>query len=208
MNEIARQIVHISGIVLVILSFFIDSILISAYFFSIAISLLIYSLIFTKQRNNLIRALHTLENGFNFLVDKFERTTTKKPFIGAIWFYFSCGLAFLFFPFKVAVITCSILAVADGFSTIIGTNFGRHKLIGRKSVEGSLVFFITSFLVLLIISSLWNIGLWIILSTSIMATLSELLPELRVLKKAKEREIIDDNFTIVAITGLFLMFTL
>jgi dolichol kinase len=56
-------------------------------------------------------------------------------------------LTILTFPKPVALIAIYTLAIADPLSAVVGIRFGRHRLAGRKSVEGSLAFFAATFAV-------------------------------------------------------------
>ena len=56
-------------------------------------------------------------------------------------------LTILTFPKPVALIAIYTLAIADPLSAVVGIRFGRHRLVGRKSVEGSIAFFAASFAV-------------------------------------------------------------
>ena len=38
----------------------------------------------------------------------------------------------------------AILAVGDGFATLVGVRFGVHKIFEKKSAEGTLSFFLTA----------------------------------------------------------------
>lgn len=199
MKEMSRQLGHFFGLVFVLFALIIDKTIIMIYFFMIAFSMLFYSFYITKQQNKLVRVFEKLEAGFKNLVNKFERETTKMPFIGAFWFYFSCGLVLLLFPLNIAIVSCAILAVADSVSTLVGINFGKHRIIGNKSIEGSLSFFISAFFVAFLF-----INIWVAFFAAGIATLAEILPDVKPLRKLKEKEILDDNFTVPMITGLFL----
>lgn len=203
MGEFSRQLVHLSGLVFIFLALFMDKMLVSAYFFMIALSLLIYSLVIRRQYKGIAKKMQRLEKSFRYLISNFERDRVKIPFIGAFWLYFSCGLVLLFFPLVIAIVSCSILAVADSVSTVVGTSFGNHKLVGSKSWEGSLSFFISAFVIAYMFTPLW-----VALAASLTATISELIPDLGFLRKLKEREILDDNFTVPVITGILLFLIL
>ena len=203
MGEISRQLVHLSGLVFILFALFIDKATGSLYFFMIAFLLLLYSIVISRQQNGFSKTIQKLEKSFKYLMSSFEREETKTPFIGAFWLYFSCGLLLLFFPLLIAIVSCSIVVVADSVSTLIGLRFGKHKIIGNKSIEGSLMFFISAFFVAFLFTNLW-----IAVIVSAVATLAELLPDARILKKLKEREILDDNFTVPLVTGILLLIIL
>ena len=203
MEEISRQMIHLSGLVFVLFSFVIDKNMISICFFMIAFSLLFYSIFIRRQQNIIIEAIHKLETSFKYLVNKFERQRTRTPFIGAFWFYFSCGLVLLIFPIQIAVVSCSILAVSDSVSTLVGMSYGKRKIIGSKTMEGSLGFFISALIV-----AYWFTNFWVSLLAAFTATIAELLPELSIFRKLREKELLDDNLTVPVITGFLLLLVL
>ena len=47
----------------------------------------------------------------------------------------------LFFDFRLAGSIFAILAFGDGFATVIGLKYGKHKIHNNKSLEGSIAFF-------------------------------------------------------------------
>lgn len=107
-------------------------------------------------------------------------------------------LTILSFPKPVALTAIFTLAIADPLSAIIGIKFGRTKIVSHKSLEGSLAFWLATFLSVYVGfafildhgHSWWAIiGLGVAVST--MASGFEMLP----LK-------IDDNLTIPLFTAI------
>lgn len=106
-------------------------------------------------------------------------------------------LAILSFPKTIALIALYTLAIADPFAAIVGIKLGRHKIIGSKTIEGTIAFFLgasfCSYVVLFFnlpnITPLTNIS--ISLSIGFFAAIFELLP----IK-------IDDNYTIPIFVGI------
>ena len=99
----------------------------------------------------------------------------------------------------IGIIAMIQLSIGDGFSDIIGRKYGKTKWFynNKKSLEGSLGFFLTSFLVSYLFNIHYNFVYSIndILIFSFFCSLIETLPYL------------DDNFTIPLIT-LFLNYIL
>lgn len=78
------------------------------------------------------------------------------PGKGALFFVFSALVTLMFFPSPVAAISVAVLAVLDGFSTIFGIRFGKHRIWNKKTLEGFLGgFIITAVLLLLIVNPLY-----------------------------------------------------
>lgn len=188
-TELPRQLVHLSGLLFIVLAQFIEREITITYFFILAMFFLLYSEYVKREEKKLTNILNRIEQRFRDFILKFERKEhLKNPFRGAFWFYLSCALALLLFPFNIASAACCMLAVGDSFSTLFGLKFGRHKIIKKKSFEGSLACFLGSlavggFFVPPVLTLVGAVG----------ATLAELSSKL------------NDNLTIPLFSG-FLMF--
>ncbi|NPA32773.1 MAG: phosphatidate cytidylyltransferase [Aquificae bacterium] len=85
---------------------------------------------------------------FSPLVSLLERKENlSKPGIGALWALLGVFVSYLLFG-KGAVVGVVVLALGDGLSTLAGKLIGRHRLFynPEKSLEGTLAFFLGSFL--------------------------------------------------------------
>lgn len=147
-REFRRQIVHISGLLFIILAYFSGRTLAIAYFGMIALFFLSYSLYVRSHEKRMMRLLHRMESRFREIALAFERESDfENPFKGAFLFYSACTLTLIIFPFFIALAACSILAIGDSLSTIVGLVMGRKKIHGNKTLEGSLAFFFSSIVV-------------------------------------------------------------
>ena len=198
-NEILRQLVHLSGLAFIPIAWAAGQIAASAIFLLIAFWFLIYSEhVLSRERSskNHITRMESRLRGFALI---FVRRETKRPFAGAFFFYAGLGLAFLLFPLSIATAAGAVLAISDSLSTIIGMRLGRHKLLGKKTWEGSSAFFISAFLVCLLFFSPVAA-----LLGAIAATLAELLPESKALSRSRLRPLLNDNLLVPLIAGLAL----
>lgn len=75
------------------------------------------------------------------------------PGKGAFFFVFSALVTLMFFPSTIAAISVAVLAVLDGFSTIIGIRFGKHRIWKKKTLEGFLGGVIITTVLLMFIST-------------------------------------------------------
>ena len=141
-NEFHRQLIHISGILFVILAQFIPQPTVVVTFFLIAVVFFIYAELIQREKNRFLKAIRTIEQPVRSLALSMERRNTR-PFLGATLFYLGAALAFLF-PLPLASAAVTILAIGDGFATLIGSRFGSHTLIASKSVEGTAAFILTA----------------------------------------------------------------
>lgn len=200
--EFPRQLVHLSGLLFILLAQFVGGLLTAFYFFMIALSFFIYSEYIRREEKRLEGFIKLFESRFRDFITRLERKSTVRPFTGAIWFYLSCGLTFLIFPLPIASAAGAMLAVGDSLSTIIGTKFGKYRVLGNKTLEGSLTLIITSFLVSLIFVSPLPAFFG-----SITAAIAELVPDVKRLKNLKERGWLDDNLLVPLLAGLVIYIT-
>ncbi len=177
MKEINRQIVHI--ILGIILYFFVYYVrkryLLPLMTTLLGIGIICRYFILKKYR---IRILEKF-------LKKFGRPGEVGS--GAMYFIFGSTISILFFPRETAALSILILGVADGMSTIIGAKTS-HKVYGSKTLHGTMAFFITSFLLIIIINKQFFEALFV----SLISSMVELFTP------------IDDNITIPPVTGLLL----
>jgi dolichol kinase len=86
---------------------------------------------------------------FGWLLRRHETDISKKRLNGASNVLVSALLCVLFFPKVVAINAFAILVISDTTSALIGRRFGRHRFLA-KSLEGSLAFFVSAILVVLV----------------------------------------------------------
>ncbi len=100
------------------------------------------------------------------------------------WYTLGALLAFILFPMGIASAAILVLGFADPAAGTIGRLFGTRK-IGTGSLEGSLAFFATALLILLMAVD-WPVAF----AAAAVATAVEVMPGLG-----------DDNLTIPMVTG-------
>lgn len=160
--EITRKIVHVfSALILIFLpSFFSwDSIAVAAFLFVVVM--------LSSKKVHVFRSIHD----------------TKRTTYGEIYLPLAVFLLALFEPsqllFTYAIL---VLGIADTVAEIVGSKYGMKKIMGHKSFEGSLAFFICTwligfFIILFIVKDgiLWSI----LITTSIasIGTLAEAISE-------------------------------
>ena len=86
---------------------------------------------------------------FGWLLRRHETDISKKRLNGASNVLVSALLCVLFFPKIIAINAFAILVISDTTSALIGRRFGRHRFLA-KSFEGSLAFFVSAILVILV----------------------------------------------------------
>jgi dolichol kinase len=86
---------------------------------------------------------------FGWLLRRHETDIKKKRLNGASNVLISALLCVLIFPKVIAINAFTILIISDTTAALLGRRFGRHRFLG-KSLEGSLAFFISAVIVILI----------------------------------------------------------
>lgn len=123
---------------------------------------------------------------FSFLIEKLERKDTF-PGKGTIYFFIATLFCLAFFGSTITIIAIVMLSVLDSATTIAGINFGRRKIFGKKTLEGTLCGIGAGFVIMLFFTGPLNA---IILATA--AGVTELVSP------------VDDNLTIPVVTGVLL----
>ncbi|MEN6359867.1 MAG: hypothetical protein ABFD59_07415 [Smithella sp.] len=82
--------------------------------------------------------------GFNQFIQKrfggFIRTNEGNKLTGMLPYVLGVGLTFLFYRTDIATAAILFLACGDVTATMIGEQLGRTKIVGEKSLEGTLAF--------------------------------------------------------------------
>jgi dolichol kinase len=113
------------------------------------------------------------------------RSHEKRGIGGHVFFAAGAFVAVLAYPLEIAIAALLISVLADGGAAVVGSRWGRHKLLGKKTIEGSL----TMFLIALVLAALLVKPLLAALMGAIVAAFVELFP-------------VNDNLTIPIAAGL------
>ena len=109
---------------------------------------------------------------------------------GATYVMVSSFFVLLFFDKYVCIASILIMSYSDTAAAIIGKMYGKTKIF-KKTLEGSLAFFITSLIIILIMAPEVNLGLGLV--AILAATIVESLPIS-----------VDDNLSVPLIIALIL----
>ena len=131
---------------------------------------------------------------FGWLLRRHETDINKKRLNGASNVLISALLCVLLFPKVIAINAFTILIISDTTSALIGRRFGRHRFLA-KSLEGSLAFFVSAVVVILVAPKIDKLPMEYIIGfiAAAIGTVVEALP----IK-------IDDNITIPLSVGFSL----
>lgn len=136
-REILRQLIHASGIFILVLSIFLKP---EALILLCIILVIMAEMIFVLDKYYHIPLLSTI-------LSKCKRRDDERGFL---YFFIGIIATLYIFSFNMAIASTGILMLllGDSASTLVGRRFGRHKLPFNKlkSIEGSLAFLIVGFL--------------------------------------------------------------
>jgi dolichol kinase len=86
---------------------------------------------------------------FGFMLREHEKLQEKKNLNGATYLLISVTLVVIFFPKVFVIPAVAVLIIGDIAAALLGRKFGKHKFLA-KSLEGTLAFFITGSVVILL----------------------------------------------------------
>jgi dolichol kinase len=131
---------------------------------------------------------------FGWLLRQHETDTNRKRLNGASNVLISASLCVLLFPKVIAINAFTILIISDTAAALLGRRFGRHRFLA-KSLEGSVAFFVSAVIVILIAPKVSRIPAEYVIGivAAVIGTVIEALPVR-----------IDDNLTIPLAVGFSL----
>jgi dolichol kinase len=132
------------------------------------------------------------------------RDSEAKSLAGTTYLISGVLLISLIFPKDIVILTLMYLAFADPLASVIGIKYGKDKIFGHKSLQGSMAAFTVCALATFAVLSYKGIMLNRILVVSILGGLIGAIAEAVPLGK------MDDNFSIpvVSAIGLWILFTI
>lgn len=117
----------------------------------------------------------------------------EKRFSSITLFFLSIFLTILLFDKNIAIVSISFLIFGDLFAKFFGLEYGKIKIFGDKTLEGSLGHFVACLLVGYLLWPYTNLSFELIFLSSVVATVFEAIPLG-----------INDNFTVSILTGFFM----
>ena len=162
-QEVYRKIVHISssGIAILLWYFGKDAMLP----WVLAVAILFPILDWLRKYIPLLKKLYFIL--FGIITRPYEHQVLS----GASWVFMGAGFTAYLFNEKVAVIALLIMSLSDSAAALIGIQYGTTRLF-NKSLEGTLAFLLSTYLIIFLLSSA---SLMLLLIVSITATAIELL---------------------------------
>ncbi|MGE0761978.1 MAG: diacylglycerol/polyprenol kinase family protein [Bdellovibrionales bacterium] len=138
------------------------------------------------------------------LMGPFMREHERYNLAGTTYLVLGTFLIIWWFPRDIVTLTLLFLAVADPLASLIGILYGKDKLVGAKSLQGTLAAFVACTLIAFFYLVTRDLMTERILMVSLLAGLSGALSELLPVGR------LDDNFTfpLVSACSLWLIFTM
>ncbi len=129
-----------------------------------------------------------------FMISDFKyifKKSEEGKFSSMTLFLFASFAIFLIFPREIAYLAFTFLVFGDILSKIYGMKFGKRKILGERTLEGTIAYFIGSLESGYIISLLMGVDTRILMAGAIIASLTELLSIG-----------LDDNFGVGLMSGI------
>lgn len=189
--EIARKSIHLSSIWIPFVYLYASRELM----LSILIPLAVLALAIDFSR----RFFPSLNNLINHYLGYMMRSEEKEQFAfsGATNLLAAASLTIVIFSQEIAIFALSVLMISDSCAAIVGRKFGKLCLVGSKSIEGSVSFFVSSIMVYYFFNICYSFSLPFKLS--LISMFASMIVELFA-KKIR----IDDNFAIPLVIGAVL----
>jgi len=151
--EVQRKAIHLSSLGIPIVAWFLPTwasvmTLLAMFLISVLIDL---------ERGRRSPFGRFIDDNFGFMIRPHERAGKGRgiPLTGSTWMLLSAVITFLIFDKPVAVAAFSMLIVCDTVAALVGRRFGTIRFgPKRKSVEGTLAFFVAGVIVILLVPGL------------------------------------------------------
>ena len=182
-SELLRKSIHLSGLILPVIYFFLDKptmLIFAGILAGIAIAIELVKWVFPSFGNFFFQI-------FAPLLRTHER---KGAITGATYYLISAFLCVRFFPKTLAVVCIFFMVLGDLAAALVGKKWGKTKLIGAKSLEGSAACFVVCAVIALV-----KLHPVIGIIGALVATIVEMLPFP-----------VDDNLTVPLVSGAVMYF--
>lgn len=188
-NEILRKIIHLFDSIIPLSLFYIsrENLLV------ILMPITVLFILLDISRHHVLFLGKLYSRFFNFVTREIENK--KNNVTGASYYLLGCLIVVYFFDdINIIMSSLLIMSISDSFAALIGVKYGRTKIYGNKSLEGSFSFFVSTIIILNVF--IHNLSGFEYIIISILITLVELFSFYRV----------NDNLTIPVFSAILLKY--
>ena len=137
--EVYRKLIHISSSLIAILLWYFGKK--DLLIWIIAIAIIFPILDYYRKKITLLKHIYIR------LYGNVTRPHEHYSLSGASWVFIGAGITTLLFNEKIAVIAILVMSLSDSAAALIGIKYGKTKFF-NKSLEGTLSFFIITYLII------------------------------------------------------------
>ena len=186
-NEILRKLIHLFDSVIPLSLFYISRE--NLLFILTPITIIFIILDFSRHHITFLGKIYS--TFFNIVTREIEQK--RNNVTGASYYLLGCLIVVYFFhDINIIISSLLIMSISDSFAALVGVKYGKTKIYGKKSLEGSFSFFISTIIILYMFMN--NLSTIEYIYISLLITLVELFSFHR----------INDNLTIPVFAALAL----
>jgi dolichol kinase len=139
-TEIRRKYIHLIGLTVPVL-YWATYYLTPSYSKQVTLGFITFFLLLFMAFE-FYRFRHGIPKEADAIVKPLIRPEEKRGIGGHVFFAAGAFIAVLAYRREIAIAALLISVFADGGAAVVGSRWGRHKLIGKKTLEGSLALFL------------------------------------------------------------------
>ena len=186
-NEILRKLIHLFDSVIPLSLFYISRE--NLLFILTPITIIFIILDFARHHISYLGKIYS--TFFNIVTREIEQK--RNNVTGASYYLLGCLIVVYFFQdINIIISSLLIMSISDSFAALIGVKYGKTKIYGKKSLEGSFSFFVSTIIILYMFMN--NLSSFEYIYISLLITLVELFSFHK----------INDNLTIPVFAALAL----
>ncbi len=145
MGEYMRQIWHASmGFLIGIIVYYWNIRVTQALFISMLFGLFFVRILVARNYE-----IPIINDYLKVLSSKERKKKIREMGDGGMFFVLGALISTLFFPKEIAAISIIVLGISDALATMVGIN-SEHYIYGKKTLEGSIAFFTSCFVIITI----------------------------------------------------------
>ena len=142
-NEILRKLIHLFDSVIPLSLFYISRE--NLLFILTPITIIFVILDFARHHITYLGKIYS--TFFDIVTREIEQK--RNNVTGASYYLLGCLIVVYFFQdINIIISSLLIMSISDSFAALIGVKYGKTKIYGKKSLEGSFSFFVSTIIIL------------------------------------------------------------